>query len=51
MLLVFRGLYQEGGGYDVINRLITTATFVVPVLCQDLDYQHHMSWSSLCSMI
>ena len=45
---------SRGEGWDPINWL-NAATFFVPVQSQDLDFQHHMSWSiyllfSLCSV-
>ena len=47
--LHWRSNYQEKGSVGILLTNLTQSHFE-PVPCQDLDFQFHMSWSSLCSM-
>ena len=49
-VLQFEIQLSRGESCDPMNRFIN-AIFFVPVLSQDMDFQCHMSWAFLCSVI
>jgi hypothetical protein len=48
ILILIGDALSEVEGWDPINRF---RHIFVPVPSQDLDFQHHMLWSFLCSMV